>query len=146
MGQRVFWAREFFGEDMLRKSLIITLAMTPMVLAGCSSIPFSDRFGKGKAAKETRADAAALAVKAEIPAQSLLNAGVRNINTGDYERAQKAFTELGKQHPFSKEAERSLVLSAFSHFSEGKFDKTVSQLSALSSFTQAAMMRLICSI
>ena len=111
---------------MLRKSLIITLAMTPMVLAGCSSIPFSDRFGKGKAAKETRADAAALAVKAEIPAQSLLNAGVRNINTGDYERAQKAFTELGKQHPFSKEAERSLVLSAFSHFSEGKFDKTVS--------------------
>ena len=111
---------------MLRKSLIMTLAITPMVLAGCSSIPFSDRFGKGKAAKETQADAAALAVKAEIPAQSLLNAGVRNINTGDYERAQKAFNELGKQHPFSKEAERSLVLSAFSHFSEGKFDKTVS--------------------
>jgi len=111
---------------MLRKSLIITLAITPMVLAGCSSIPFSDRFGKGKAAKETRADAAALVVKPEIPAQSLLNAGVRNINTGDHKRAQKAFAELGKQHPFSKEAERSLVLSAFSHYSEGEYDKTVS--------------------
>ena len=111
---------------MLRKSLIITLAITPMVLAGCSSIPFSDRFGKGKQAKETQADRAALIAKPEIPAQSLLNAGVRNINTGDHERAQKAFAELSKQHPFSKEAERSLVLSAFSHYSEGEFDKTVS--------------------
>ena len=111
---------------MLRKSLIITLAITPMVLAGCSSIPFSDRFGKGKRAKETQADKAALIAKPEIPARSLLNAGVRNINTGDHERAQKAFAELAKQHPFSKEAERSLVLSAFSHYSEGKFDKTVS--------------------
>ena len=111
---------------MLRKSLIVTLAITPMVLAGCSSIPFSDRFGKGKAAKETRADAAALVVKPEIPAQSLLNAGVRNINIGDHKRAQKAFAELSKQHPFSKEAERSLVLSAFSHYSEGEYDKTVS--------------------
>ena len=111
---------------MLRKSLIITLAIAPMVLAGCSSIPFSDRFGKGKAAKETQADRAALVAKPEIPAQSLLNAGVRNINIGDYERAQKSFAELAKQHPFSKEAERSLVLSAFSHYSEGKFDKTVS--------------------
>lgn len=106
--------------------MIITLTITPMVLAGCSSLPFSDRFGKDKAEKETRADAAALIAKPEIPAQSLLNAGVRNINTGDHERAQKAFAELSKQHPFSKEAERSLVLSAFSHFSEGKFDKTVS--------------------
>ena len=111
---------------MLRKSLIITLAITPMVLAGCSSIPFSDRFGKGKQAKETQADRAALIAKPEIPAQSLLNAGVRNINTGDHKRAQKAFAELSKQHPFSKEAERSLVLSAFSHYSEGEFDKTVS--------------------
>ena len=111
---------------MLRKPLIVTLAITPMVLAGCSAIPFSDRFGKGKSAKETQADVAALAVKPEIPAQSLLNAGVRNINTGDHERAQKAFAELSKQHPFSKEAERSLVLSAFSHFSEGEYDKTVS--------------------
>ena len=111
---------------MLRKSLITTLAITPMVLAGCSSIPFSDRFGKGKAEKETRADQAALIAKPEIPAQSLLNAGVRNINTGDHDRAQKAFAELGKQHPFSKEAERSLVLSAFSYYSEGEYDKTVS--------------------
>jgi len=111
---------------MLRKSMIITLAITPMVLAGCSSLPFSDRFGKGKAEKQARADAAALAAKPEIPAENLLNAGVRNLNTGDYKKAQKAFAELGKQHPFSKEAERSLVLSAYSHYSEGKFDQTVS--------------------
>lgn len=106
--------------------MIITLAITPMVLAGCSSLPFSDRFGKGKAEKQARADAAALAAKPEIPAENLLNAGVRNLNTGDYKKAQKAFAELGKQHPFSKEAERSLVLSAYSHYSEGKFDQTVS--------------------
>lgn len=111
---------------MLRKPLIITLAITPMVLAGCSSIPFSDRFGKGKEEKEAKADAAALAAKPEIPAKKLLDAGVRNINTGDHKKAQKAFAELGKQHPFSKEAERSLVLSAFSHYSEGEYDKTVS--------------------
>ncbi|MEP3232952.1 MAG: outer membrane protein assembly factor BamD [Hyphomicrobiales bacterium] len=111
---------------MLRKIMIITFAMTPMVLAGCSSVPFGDRFGNGKAKKEAAADAAALIAKPEIPAQSLLNAGVRNINTGDHKRAQKAFAELGKQHPFSKEAERSLVLSAFSHYSEAEYDKTVS--------------------
>ncbi|MEP1444398.1 MAG: outer membrane protein assembly factor BamD, partial [Hyphomicrobiales bacterium] len=111
---------------MLRKSLIVTLAITPMVLAGCSAIPFGDRFGKGKAEKEAAADAAALASKPDVAPQKLLNAGVRNINTGNHKNAQKAFAELGKQHPFSKQAERSLVLSAFSHYSEGEYDKTVS--------------------
>lgn len=112
---------------MLRKSLIISMAIMPMILAGCSAIPFSDRFGKGKAEKQAKEDAAALAEKPEVPAQKLLDAGIRNINVGDHKKAQKAFSELGKQHPFSKEAERSLVLSAFSHFSEEEYDKTVSK-------------------
>ena len=112
---------------MLRKFLILSLTVSPVVLAGCSSLPFSDRFGKGKEADRKAADAAALISKPEVPAEKLLNAGIRNINVGQNKEAQQAFAELGKQHPFSKEAERSLVLSAFSHFSEGEYDKTVSK-------------------
>lgn len=110
---------------MLRKILISFLTVASIGLVGCSSLPFADRFKNDEKKKEEAT--AAIANAPEIPAVSLLNAGIRNVNIRDYKKAQKAFSEIGKQHPFSKEAQRSLVLSAYAHFTEGDYDKTVAK-------------------
>lgn len=105
--------------------LIGVVAMVAL-LSGCSSIPFADRFSKDKDASSS-SGVAEIEDIPEVPADKILNAGVRQLNVGDSKKAQKAFTEIEKQHPFSQEAQRALVLSAFSHFEEGEYDESVSK-------------------
>lgn len=109
---------------MLQKSFISILTVMTVVLAGCSALPFADRFG-GDSKKSDAEGTVEIADKPDVPAEKLLNAGIRNVNIGDSKKAQKAFDEIDKQHPFSGEAQRALVLSAYTHFKEGEYDKTV---------------------
>ncbi|MEM8839932.1 MAG: outer membrane protein assembly factor BamD [Pseudomonadota bacterium] len=99
----------------------VLLAGVALSVAGCSSLPFSDRFSGDD--NET----AEIEDVPDVPADKILNAGIRQMNLGDPKKAQKAFAEIEKQHPFSQEAQRSLVLSAFTHFEEGEYDETVAK-------------------
>lgn len=113
---------------MLRKFLILTFVTSPLLLAGCSglALPFGDRFADSdKKARSEEKKLAAIAAQPEIPPSVLLNSGVHNVNIGNSKKAQKAFNELNKQHPFSTEAQRSLVLSAYTHFTEKEYDQTI---------------------
>ena len=121
---------------MLRKLLISTLLVSPLVLAGCSGLPFADRFSdsdkkaSAKPAKlkgKDREKLAALHAQKELPPEVLLNSGINNVNKGNAKDAQKAFDQLNKQHPFSSEAQRSLVLSAYTHYASKQYDKTISK-------------------
>ncbi|MEO1066855.1 MAG: outer membrane protein assembly factor BamD [Pseudomonadota bacterium] len=116
---------------MTRKACIAAGAAAVLLLSGCSAIPFSDRFLKDVdgGADQASSTNGSLNIEnlPEVPADKLLNAGIRNVNTNNHKKAQAAFDEIAKQHPFSREAQQSLVLSAFSHFEEGQYDDTVSK-------------------
>lgn len=121
---------------MLRKLLVSTVLVSPLILAGCSVIPFADRFGdsdKRSSAKSNKLAGkedkklAALSAKAELPPSTLLNSGIKNVNKGDAKAAQASFDQVNKLHPFSTEAQRSLVLSAYTHFASKQYEQTITK-------------------
>ncbi|MEP3671436.1 MAG: outer membrane protein assembly factor BamD [Hyphomicrobiales bacterium] len=121
---------------MLRKLLVSIVLVSPVILAGCSVIPFADRFGvsdKSSSAKSSKLTSkenkklAALSAKAELPPSVLLNSGIKNVNKGDAKTAQEAFDQVNKLHPFSTEAQRSLVLSAYTHFASKQYEQTITK-------------------
>ncbi len=104
--------------------------MGSLFLTGCSGLPFADRFTLDKeqrTKKNEQKQLAAIAARPEVPPSTLLNAGIQNINKGRAKNAQKAFGALNTQHPFSKEAQQSLVLSAYTHFTEKEYADSVSK-------------------
>lgn len=114
---------------MLRKFLISTLLAGPVLLSGCSAIPFADRFADNeeKTSKKDQKQLAAIAARPEVPPNILLDKGVRSINAGNNKEAQKAFNALNTQHPFSSEAQRAIVLSAYTHFTDKQYDQTIAK-------------------
>ena len=121
---------------MLRKLFVSTVLISPLILAGCSVIPFADRFGdsdkrssakSNKIANQEAKKLAALSAKAELPPSTLLNSGIKNVNKGDAKTAQEAFDQVNKLHPFSTEAQRSLVLSAYTHFASKQYEQTITK-------------------
>lgn len=115
---------------MLRKILISLVLLGPVTLAGCSALSFTDRFTKTHTERKQDAEdkkLAAIAARPEVEPDRVLNAGVRSLNDGSTKKALKAFDEINKQSPFSAEAQRSLVLSAYTHFRTKEYDKTISK-------------------
>lgn len=113
---------------MLRKFLISTLLASPLLLTGCSGIPIVDQvLGSTKKEREEASKLAAISQANEVPPSVLLNTGIKNVNKGEGKKAQEAFNKVGSQHPFSTEAQRALVLSAYAHFASKQYPQTITK-------------------
>ena len=59
------------------------------------------------------------------PADVLYNQGLANLNAGRLNEAAAKFEAVDRQHPYSEYARRSLVMSAFTQYRQGKFDEAI---------------------
>ncbi len=89
---------------------IIAIFAIGFVLSGCST------FGSKK--KERLA-------YEERPAETLYNNAVTSMDTNRWERAILYFDEVERQHPFSRWARRSMLMSAYAHYRSSDYDAAV---------------------
>ena len=61
----------------------------------------------------------------EEPAGNLYNTGLAYMNAGKMKDAIKSFNEVDRQHPYSEWARKSLIMSAYASYKQGKFDDTI---------------------
>lgn len=85
-----------------------------LALSGCASVPFlstgSDEF-----------------IEEDIvPPQEGYEAGVNFVNQRRFRSALKEFERVERQHPYSSFAEKSSLMSVYSHYQLGEFEKSVS--------------------
>jgi outer membrane protein assembly factor BamD len=63
---------------------------------------------------------------ADQPAGELYNKGLAYMNKGKLSAAVKNFDEVDRQHPYSEEARRALIMSAFASYRKGEYADTIS--------------------
>ncbi|MBL4891151.1 MAG: outer membrane protein assembly factor BamD [Rhizobiaceae bacterium] len=59
------------------------------------------------------------------PADVLYNQALANMDTGDLKEASKRLTELDQQHPYSEYSRKSLILSTFINYRQGKYSDAI---------------------
>jgi outer membrane protein assembly factor BamD len=59
------------------------------------------------------------------PADVLYNQGLANLEAGRLKEATKKFDAVDRQHPYSEFARKSMVMSAFSDYRQGKYDEAI---------------------
>lgn len=87
---------------------IVAVCVAGLILGGCSSSK-----KKQKLAYEER------------PAETLYNNAVTDMDNRRYDRAILYFDEVERQHPFSRWARRSMLMSAYAHYRSGDYDEAV---------------------
>jgi outer membrane protein assembly factor BamD len=96
-------------------ALSITLSFTLTACDTLSSINPFDRTEKYKPE-----------IIPETPADKLYNDGLARMNTGDYAGAAKKFGDIDKQAPFSKWAQKALVLQVSAYYEDRQYDDVIS--------------------
>ena len=61
----------------------------------------------------------------ERPAESLYNQALDRMDTKRWDQAILFFDEVERQHPFSRWARRSMLMSSFAHYQSGGFDEAI---------------------
>lgn len=59
------------------------------------------------------------------PADQLYNQGLAYSNAGEYSKAAKKFEELDRVHPYSGYARKSLIMSAYTNYTSGRFQEAI---------------------
>ncbi len=59
------------------------------------------------------------------PAGVLYNRGLGYMNAGKFNDAIEEFNEVDRQHPYSEEARKALVMSAFASYRRGQYDTAI---------------------
>ena len=90
--------------------LALPLLMAPLFVSACSSDDDIDL---------------ASYVESTDPADVLYNQGLANLNAGRINEASKKFEAVDRQHPYSEYARKSLVMSAFTHYRQGKYEEAI---------------------
>lgn len=103
------------NSDMSRRSarvrlLALPLLMAPLFVSACSSDDDIDL---------------ASYVESTDPADVLYNQGLANLNAGRINEASKKFEAVDRQHPYSEYARKSLVMSAFTNYRQGKYEEAI---------------------
>ena len=103
------------NSDMSRRSarvrlLALPLLMAPLFVSACSSDDDIDL---------------ASYVENTDPADVLYNQGLANLNAGRINEASKKFEAVDRQHPYSEYARKSLVMSAFTNYRQGKYEEAI---------------------
>jgi len=107
-----------------------------MVRAGQYPAPARVRSGAWRAALASLAAAAALSAchstigtkaqyAADQPAGELYNKGLAYMNAGKLTDATKNFDEVDRQHPYSEEARKALIMSAFASYRHAEYDTCI---------------------
>lgn len=60
------------------------------------------------------------------PAGTLYNEALDKLNAGKLGDAAKGFDEVDRQHPYTDEARKAILMSAFAQYRRGRYDDTVS--------------------
>lgn len=89
---------------------LLSIVLIGALITGCST------FGGKK--KESLA-------YEERPAESLYNNALKDMDNGRFDRAILFFDEVERQHPFSRWARRSMLMSAYAHYRSGDYDDAV---------------------
>jgi len=89
---------------------IVAICLTAVMLSGCSSF--------GRKQKEKLA-------YVERPAETLYNNAMQRMDSRDFERAILFFDEVERQHPFSRWARRSMLMSSFAHYRSSDYDEAI---------------------
>ena len=90
--------------------LIAAVALLPLLAAGCASDKDVDLTSY---------------VETIEPADVLYNQGLANLEAGRMSEASKKFDAVDRQHPYSEQARKSMVMSAFSNYRLGKYDEAI---------------------
>ena len=61
----------------------------------------------------------------ERPAETIYTQGATSMEKRDFDRAKLFFQEVERQHPFSKWARRSMLMSAFADYSAANYEESV---------------------
>jgi len=96
------------SKNFLKPVIAITAAV---LLAACSSL------GLGKKDEEL--------AYIERPAELIYNQAFEQIENGNWARAKLLFQEVERQHPFSKWARRSLLMSAYADYRDVKYAESI---------------------
>ena len=59
------------------------------------------------------------------PAGVLYNRGLGYMNAGKFNDAIDEFNEVDRQHPYSEEARKALIMSAFASYRRGDYDSAI---------------------
>ncbi len=89
---------------------VVLMIMGGLLLSSCSSF--------GKKQKEKLA-------YVERPAEQLYTLALGRMDTRRFDEAIQYFDEVERQHPFSRWARRSMLMSAFAHYQATDYDETI---------------------
>ncbi len=84
----------------------------PLALSGCLT-------------KEDDVDLATYVDQTEPPDQ-LYNQGLANLESGRLGEASKKFQALDRQHPYSEQARKAMVMDAFASYRQGRYEEAIS--------------------
>jgi outer membrane protein assembly factor BamD len=91
----------------LRAAFSLMAVVAALALGGCN-----------KTTQDVLAD--------DEPAGTLYNTALDKLNAGKLGDAAKAFDEVDRQHPYSEEARKAILMSAFASYRRGRYDDAVS--------------------
>lgn len=112
------------------RTLFVVGALT--LVTGCSSgsllrdmLDKGDSSSTASALPRGGAVAPDMATADEKAVATLYNAGLSELQSGNYSRAQKKFAEVERQHPYSKWATKAILMQAFSAYQRNGYDDAV---------------------
>lgn len=95
----------------IRLLLSASVVALPIALSGCLS-------------SDDDVDLATYVDQTEPPDQ-LYNQGLANLESGRLGEASKKFQALDRQHPYSEQARKAMVLDAFASYRNGRYDEAI---------------------
>src|ERR1700693_2633610 len=107
----------FRGASFVFSLRLLGAAVAGLSLTGCAStqLPsFANLFGSGD--KNV--------TPPDEPADKLYNEGLTLLEKKEWTDAAKKFEEVDRQHPYSEWGRKSLLMSAFAYYENGKYDET----------------------
>ena len=102
------------GARITRKGLV-TVAALAVILGGSAFLSACQKNIEGTLA----------AYADDQPAGVLYNRGLGYMNAGKFGDAIDEFNEVDRQHPYSEEARKALVMSAFASYRRGDYDNAI---------------------
>lgn len=117
-------------EPAARRRFLPMLLLATLALSGCSSGSLLN----GMLGGEDRSTAAASSGGALAPdlgsadegtVSRLYNEGLSDLKAGSYKSANKKFSEVERQHPYSKWATKAILMQAFASYQANSYDDAI---------------------
>ena len=95
----------------IKALLFVSITILPLAVSGCMS-------------SDDDVDLATYVDQTEPPDQ-LYNQGLANLNAGRLSEASKKFQALDRQHPYSDQARKAMVMDAFASYRQGRYQDAI---------------------